>query len=138
MTFEERLAELGIDPVIISLSDDRCDALYEKFYKASEAIAQELGIGFSALTMITMLLRGIAERDDIIDRMETRIVNLTGERDWLLQLYHNSCSDACRVCLYRHPNLCEGEITFTLEDREYVTCQFEYAGVPEDWRVDDD
>lgn len=111
MTCEQRLMELGVDPAIISLHEDRCDALYERFFKASEAIAQELGVGFNALTMMTLLLREIAERDDIIDRMETRIVNLTGERDYLQQI-----SDELA------------------EECGYST---EYDGVPEYWRADD-
>ena len=125
MTFEERMAELGVDPDIVSLHEDRCDALYERFFKAAEAIAQELGIGFSALTMITILLREIAERDDIIDRMETRLVNLTGERDYLLHMGGIPC-DECVLGISERCSLCAEEKAIG-----------EWAGVPEDWRPDD-
>ena len=128
MTFEERMAELGVDPDIVSLHEDRCDALYERFFKAAEAIAQELGIGFSALTMITILLREIAERDDIIDRMETRLVNLTGERDYLAKRVYDE-SINCSACTYDAGTYC---------DNEQAECSFEFAGVPEDWRSNDD
>lgn len=138
MTFEQRMAELGVDPGIVSLHEDRCDALYERFFKASEATAQELGIGFSALTLITVLLREIAERDEIIDHMETRIVNLTGERDYLIDRYVG-----CEDCIYgADATFCEEPCVSceNMEHFEWIVPEWivpEWI-VPEDWRADDD
>lgn len=133
MIFEERLAALGVDPAIISLHEDRCDALYERFYKASEAIAQELGIGFSALTMITLLLREIAGRDDIIDRLETRLDNVIGERDYLVEKLSEAIGD-CNICVYSDLN----EAEMPCYQCNFPKRSFEFAGVPEDWMVHDD
>ena len=143
MTFEQRMAELGVDLSDLNVDIGCGEALYEKYYELAEATADTKGIELNALLMIMLVLHDIAERDDIIDRMETRIVNLTGERDYLLDLMINyaGCND-CRVCLHRHPVIpiaCSDESKYmTLKDGEFVACQFEYAGVSEDWRPDDD
>ena len=65
---------------------------------------------------------------EIIDRMETRIVNLTGEREYLIDEYIG-----CEECTYgADAEFCE-EPCVSCENMEY----FEWS-VPEDWRPDDD
>lgn len=88
MTFDERLAALGIETCDILPSAERCDNLFfEKFYVAIERICKEAGAEFDVPFVAAYLVLEIAKRDDIIDRMETRIVNLTGERDYLRWKY---------------------------------------------------
>lgn len=85
MTFEERLAGLGVDLSDFNCNVGRCAALYEKYYEQAKAMADEYGKKneFVAALITSMLLCEIAERDDIIDRMETLLVNVTGEMDWM-------------------------------------------------------
>lgn len=63
---------------------------------------------------------------DVIDRMETRIINLTGEREYLLDKM--AAENACAICGYANPN---GGCVVNV-------CKFEFAGVPENRRLDDD
>ena len=107
MTFEQRMAELGVD-----LSDLKPVA--ERRYDREGR----------PVTVQAALMDYYA---DIIDRMETWIVNLTGERDYLLRLYGFDCEECKRYdeC-NRDGDYCEREL---VED---------WAGVPEDWRPDDD
>ena len=63
---------------------------------------------------------------DVIDRMETAMENVIGERDWLLK-HHEGC-DGCALdgsddCPVMQGGLCGG---------------IEWKGVPDDWRADDD
>ena len=67
MTFEERLAELGVDLSDLPYPDNgRMNAILK---------------GVSDKDKIHALKQSYIRLVDIIDRMETRIVNLTGERD---------------------------------------------------------
>lgn len=87
MTFDERLAALGIETSDILPSNERCNGLYEKFYAVVERICKEMGEEFDLEMLLSYLIIAIAKRDDIIDRTETRIVNLTSERDYLRWKY---------------------------------------------------
>ena len=106
MTFEERLAELGVD-----LSDlpktykdaNTWNALTAAF--AWDVMADEKrGEGILAAFVLHLV--------DIIDRMETKIVNLTGDVDYLKELYEKLAEE------YGYSD--------------------EYDGVPEDWSADDE
>lgn len=95
MTFEERMAELGVDlsditPVIdrIYCGDELRDAINEYYA-------------------------------DIIDCMETRIVNLTGELNYL---QHSEC----RMCMPFDQSL----------RRRCGECAV-YKGIPDEWSIDD-
>lgn len=114
MTLEQRMAELGVD-----LSDlpTGIDYTISEEEAAMEAAA-DFGGGLEAY---------ILHLTDIIDRMETRIVNLTGERDYLLRLYGFDCEECKRYneC-NKDTDYCKGDL---VED---------WAGVPEDWRPDND
>lgn len=62
---------------------------------------------------------------DVIDRMEWALENVCGERDYLRQ---TAGVDGCWTCVFGEGGgmECNGR------------CKgYEYAGVPEDWRVDD-
>ena len=87
MTFEERLAALGVDLSNLNVSVARCAILYEKYYEKAKAMAYEHGKKneFVAALITSMFLCDIAERDDIIDRMETRLDNVLRERDYLME-----------------------------------------------------
>lgn len=103
MTFDERLAALGVETSDILPSEEHCSNLYEKFFNSAERICKEMGEKFDLEMLLSYLTIAIAKRDEIIDRMETRIVNLTGERDYLRWKYsadpnetvpENWCPDA--------------------------------------------
>lgn len=87
MIFEERLAELGVEIRDSLLKDEHCSNLYEKFFTSAERICKKMGEEFDLEMLLSYLTIAIAKRDEIIDRMETRIVNLTGERDYLRWKY---------------------------------------------------
>lgn len=108
MTFEDRLAELGVDlsdlpehERILILGIHR--AIFE--WKG-ELIDREVDF-----------YRYIQHLTDVIDRMETRLVNVTGERDWL----QTKC---CAHCAWTEdgPGACDN-------------CDIG-DGVPEDWRAE--
>lgn len=70
---------------------------------------------------------------DVIDRMETALGNVIGERDYLVwalkEDYH-----CCDACIHRDKYMSEEPCNLC----ERANSKFEFAGVPEDWRVDDD
>ena len=112
MTFEERLAALGVETRDFVPSDEHCKNLYDKFYAEAKRICKLMGGKLDGPFMVSLLLVAVAKRDIIIDRMETRIVNLTGDVDFLKEIYED----------------------YGLEFGRSV----EYEGLPEDWSVDDD
>jgi len=123
MTFEERLAALGVDLSDLPKTYEDAhtwNALSAAF--AWDVMADEKrGEGILAAYVLHLV--------DIIDRMETRIVNLTGERDYLVERYGDVTSD-CRACsYYGEDGDCHNEQTY---------CSFDFACVPENWRADDD
>ena len=71
---------------------------------------------------------------DIIDRMETALENVCGERDYLR---HVAGVDGCWTCTNSDSGMeCHRPEGCVLND-EGRCVGYEYAGVPEDWRVDD-
>ena len=114
MTFDERMAELGVD-----LSD------LPRRYTFQQGVDAQ----FHAYeTKEMMPSEYILHLTEIIDRMETRIVNLTGELNFIKYAFRDcaTCtagsvpySDRCNSC-----------------DENFI--HYEFAGVPEDWRPDDD
>lgn len=121
MTFEERMAELGVD-----LSDLPTD------YPSSESWAKAFNAAYkwsdeNGRKQMLEPVQYILHLTDIIDRMETRIVNLTGERDYLLTLYGYDCEECNKY------NECRRDGDYC--DRDLAE---DWAGVPEDLRVDDD
>lgn len=73
---------------------------------------------------------------DVIDRMETALENVCGERDYLRQI---AGADGCGVCVYGESGgmECNCPKGCSLNDENHCKW-YEYAGVPEDWRVDDE
>ena len=120
MTFDERLAALGVD-----LSD------LPKTYK--DAHTWNAFTAAFALDVMADEKRGeeilaafVLHLNDIIDRMETRIINLTVEREYLL--YRMWGEYPCVICENaKREGGCAVDI-----------CEFEFAGVSEDWRAHDD
>lgn len=139
MTFEERMAELGVDLSDLPRNWMTCASepySGEQCYKAHGAAwAWYVGEDQRAVpeleqqetTRDRMILRQyILHLTDIIDRMETRIVNLTGEREYLLDRMWREYP--CAICEHaKREGGCAVDI-----------CEFEFAGVPEDWRAHDD
>ena len=120
MTFHERLAALGVD-----LSDLPELAAYpiEREMEMIETIQAE---GDLPLDYTLRLI-------DIIDRMETRLINLTGERDFLAERLREVDPDLCGVCVYaaQPPDAPECEQCSNREPDH-----FHFAGVPMDWDAD--
>lgn len=65
---------------------------------------------------------------DIIDRMETALENVCGERDYLEQQIRNYGYRDCKSCAHRYD--CE-------QLSEYC-CGYAFGGVPEGWSADDE
>lgn len=68
---------------------------------------------------------------DVIDRLEWALDNVTRERDYLKKLLVEEGCD-CDICVYADVN--GGEMPCYACD--LPKNQFEYAGIPEDWRAD--
>lgn len=70
---------------------------------------------------------------DIIDRMETALENVCGERDYLAERFCKVACD-CQLCIHSlkrpHEEPC---ISCRVDDN-----RFEFAAVPDDWSVDDE
>ena len=72
---------------------------------------------------------------DVIDRMETALENVCGERDYLRQ---TAGVDGCWTCTNSGSGMeCHRPEGCMLND-EGRCVGYEYAGVPEDWRPEDD
>lgn len=72
---------------------------------------------------------------DVIDRMETALENVCGERDYLRQ---TAGVDGCWTCTNSDSGMeCHRPEGCVLND-EGRCVGYEYAGVPEDWRPGDD
>ena len=124
MTLEERLAALGVETRDFVPSDEHCKNLYDKFYAEAKRICKLMGGKLDGPFMVSLLIVAVAKRDIIIDRMETRIVNLTVEREYLLDRMWREYP--CAICEHAKR---EGGCAVDL-------CGFDFAGVPEDWSAD--
>lgn len=126
MTFDERLAKLGVETRDFVPSDEHCKCLYDKFYAEAKRICKLMGGKLDGPFMVSLLLVAVAKRDIIIDRMETRMNNVIGEREYLLDRMWGE--NPCVICENaKRKGGCAVDI-----------CEFEFAGVPEDWRAHDD
>ena len=151
MTFEERLAELGVDLSDLPRKWMTCASepySGEQCYKAHGAAwAWYVGEDQRAVpeleqqetTRDRMILRQyILHLVDVIDRMETRLVNVTGERDYFLQFiqkYRNWIgSYPCDICKsYSKSDKCWRSCYEWINNQGTESFEF---GVPEDWSVD--
>lgn len=133
MTFEERMAELGVD--LSDLPNNKHAGMpypvsrYESLLKqAADFTGFDAPAGFEIFNVLQYALHLV----DVIDRMETRIVNLTGERDYLFERASGAGVLDCEDCLYN------GE---DCNDRCYDGTGLEHGvwvGVPEDWSADNE
>lgn len=132
-TFDKRLAALGVD-----LSDlpepstlvSRSLHLHSKTY---DLIKSLYGDSWSGADRTRLFLSYILLLTDIIDRLETRLDNVIGERDYLVEKLSEAIGD-CNICVYSDLN--EAEMPCyqcNFPDRNFV-----FAGVPDDWMVHDD
>lgn len=69
---------------------------------------------------------------DIIDRMETALENVCGEQDYLVWALKKDYP--CDVCIHRDKYMFEKPCNLCKKDNS----KFEFAGVPEDWSVDNE
>ena len=115
MTFEERLAALGVD-----LSDLPTEYSEPHLWKAYDALFDwnETRCGWN--DPCELLAPFVLHLIDVIDRMETRLINVTGERDWM----QSKCCALCFKAYEDGSDACD-------------TCDID-EGVPEDRRLDDD
>lgn len=131
MTFDERLAELGVDLSDLPQGDGK-HLVYDRTQRiqANRAQREWHGIGEYGLVDIVdetrMLEDYILHLTDIIDRMETRLTNVTQERDWLVDLMKMRC--ACDACEFRDTDGPECDACY-LDGPGFV-----YGGVPEEDR----
>lgn len=83
----------------------------------------------------TVMAQYILHLTDIIDRMETALENVCGERDYLR---HVARVEGCWTCTNSDSGMeCHRPEGCVLND-EGRCVGYEYAGVPEDWWVDDE
>lgn len=68
---------------------------------------------------------------DVIDRMETALENVCGERDYLVLARKKVYP--CDACIHRDKYRFEEPCVLC----ERANSKFEFAGVPEDWSVDE-
>ena len=80
-----------------------------------------------------VLKQYILHLTDIIDRMETALENVIGERDYLAERLRDVDPDLCGVCVYaaQPPDAPECEACSNREPDN-----FRFAGVPMDWDAD--
>lgn len=142
MTFEERMAELGVDLSDLPMSFPGGPEAYnydrrkQELSAAWEWYLPLVGAPGDLMTVIlthknvNIAAQYIAHLIDIIDRMEMRIVNLTGERDYLL----TQVEEDCMICANAEP---EYHMLCAKYDILPDEC-FEFEGVPEDWRPNDE
>ena len=136
MTFEQRMAELGVDlsdmpknlaggpePYPLSMLSKANGAAWDWYLDIGSDMEN-----YDSTRSKMVLKLYILHLTDIIDRMETRIVNLTGDVDYLVERYGDVTSD-CKACSYY------GEDGDCYNEQTY--CSFDFAGVPEYWRPDD-
>ena len=132
MTFEERMAELGVDLSDLPQSNG-CHLTYDRQSRsmAEQEVYRFAGMSGQLVDIIDCLKMHqdyILHLTDIIDRMETRIVNLTGESNYIKDSFKD-----CATCVV-------GSVTYSDKcnacDENFSN--YEFAGVPEDWRPDDD
>lgn len=132
MTFEQRMAELDVD--LSDLPNNKHTGMpypvsrYESLLKqAADFTGFDAPAGFEVFNVLQYALHLV----DIIDRMETRLVNVTGERDYLL----TQIKEDCPICANANPDnrlTCAKYIDVDIPDDCY-----EFGGVPEDWSADD-
>jgi len=92
------------------------------------------GVLFRNLVSIP-LYQYILHLTDIIDRMETALENVCGERDYLR---HVARVEGCWTCTNSDSGMeCHRPEGCVLNDEGHCE-DYKYAGVPEDWRPDDD
>ena len=105
---------------------------YEPLLKAaSDFIQFNAPAGFEVFNVIQYALH----LTDVIDRMETALENVCGERDYLRQ---TAGVDGCWTCTNSDSGMeCHRPEGCVLND-EGRCVGYEYAGVPEDWRPEDD
>ena len=117
MTFEERLAELGVD-----LSDLPKNYRWLPIWEINKTIMEWSAKPVNYEDAARVHYSYIQHLTDIIDRMETRIVNLTGERDYLR-------AKLCYMCRLVDDDVAEAE--------GLIDCfKCDLTTVPEDWSVD--
>lgn len=111
--------------------DERLEALLNRagqtisdlpktYPKAKIHTAVDAACDWNGINTIVAFVQYILHLTDIIDRMETALENVCGERDYL----HHTVCDLCFGFREEKADFCE-------------TCMVG-DGVPEDWRADDD
>ena len=111
MTFEQRMAELGVD-----LSD-----LPDEYSMEQCASACIVAGKWAKYTDHTVPYDYILHLVDVIDRMETRIVNLTGELNYIKDTFRDCAT--CAVGSIPRSDKCDAC------DENFSN--YEFAGVPE-------
>ena len=133
MPFERRMAELGVDlsdlpknlaggpePYPLSMLSKANGAAWDWYLDIDSDMEN-----YDSTRSKMVLKLYILHLTDIIDRMETRLVNVTGERDWLKDVV--TTLNLCETCG------ASGKACDSCPDWPH----YEYSGVPEDWRPDE-
>ena len=137
MTFDERIEALlnragqtisdlpKRDEHFLFVRDSRSAAEHEVYCYAQQ--------NRYLLDSLAMHQNYILHMTDVIDRMETALENVIGERDYLAERLREVDPDLCGVCVYaaQPPDAPECEQCSNREPDN-----FHFAGVPMDWDAD--
>lgn len=122
MTFEQRMTELGVD-----LSDLPKCYQWLSIWEIDKAITEWSGKPVNSENTARVYYSYIQHLVDVIDRMETRLVNVTEELNYIKDTFKDCAT--CTVGSIPHSDKCDAC------DENFSN--YEFAGVPEDWRRDD-
>lgn len=140
MTFDERLEALlnragqTIEDLPYSYRLDADKARCVSNVACRWFINEDSPDGVNLLNLVSIpLFQYILHMTDVIDRMETALENLIGERDYLAERLREVDPDLCGVCVYaaQPPDAPECEACSNREPDN-----FHFAGVPMDWDAD--
>lgn len=82
-----------------------------------------------------VLKQYILHLTDVIDRMETALENVTGERDWMVAMAARI--GFCYTCSHWNETADGCDLGDKCDPNSRETLLYTYAGVPEDWRADE-
>ena len=105
---------------------------YESMLKqASDFLNFDAPAGFEIFTVLQYAFH----LTDVIDRMETALENVIGERDYCIAQMQKHDPLICKSCIYFDDTAENAKIC---EQCKWPSEKFQFSGIPDDWSADDD